>query len=87
MWLKKIVQKYGIDVPLYIVTGWDNASVPENEVIPFWGAYPEAPWNADIGKITRNAPTTSNRLISCARIICRKRIGAIIVEYVCFCVC
>ena len=55
LWLKKIVQKYGIDVPLYSVTGWDNASVPENEVIPFWGAYPEAPWNADIGKITRNA--------------------------------
>ena len=54
LWLKRTVQKYGIDVPLYSVTGWDNASVPGNEVIPFWGAYPEAPWNPDIAKITRN---------------------------------
>ena len=55
LWLKRTVQKYGIDVPLYSVTGWDNASVPENEVIPFWGAYPEAPWNSDIEKITQNS--------------------------------
>ena len=54
LWLKKTVQKYGIDVPLYSVTGWDNASVPEDEVIPFWGAYPEAPWNSDLEKITKN---------------------------------
>ena len=54
LWLKKIAQKYGIDVPVYSVTGWDNASVPENEVIPFWGAYPGAPWNSDIEKITQN---------------------------------
>ena len=54
LWLKKTVRKYGIDVPLYTVTGWDNASVPENEVIPLWGAYPEAPWNSDLEKIIRN---------------------------------
>ena len=54
LWLKKTVQKYGIDVPLYTITGWDNASVPENEVIPLWGAYPEAPWNSDLEKIIRN---------------------------------
>jgi hypothetical protein len=54
LWLKKTVKKYGIDVPLYTVTGWDNASVPENEVIPLWGAYPEAPWNSDLEKIIRN---------------------------------
>lgn len=54
LWLKKTVQKYGIDVPIYSVTGWDNASVPKDEVIPFWGAYPEAPWNSDLEKITKN---------------------------------
>jgi hypothetical protein len=54
LWLKKTAQKDGIDVPLYTVTGWDNASVPENDVIPLWGSYPEAPWNADLEKITRN---------------------------------
>jgi hypothetical protein len=54
LWLKNTARKYGIDVPLYTVTGWDNASVPENEVIPLWGAYPGAPWNSDIEKITQN---------------------------------
>jgi beta-galactosidase len=54
LWLKNTARKYGIDVPLYTVTGWDNASVPENEVIPLWGAYPEAPWNSDIEKIIKN---------------------------------
>ncbi|MGC1391986.1 MAG: beta-galactosidase [Bacteroidales bacterium] len=54
LWLKNTARKYGIDVPLYTVTGWDNASVPENEVIPLWGAYPGAPWNSDIEKITKN---------------------------------
>ena len=54
LWLKKTVQKYGIDVPVYSVTGWDNASIPENEVIPFWGAYPGAPWNSDTEKIIKN---------------------------------
>ena len=54
LWLKNTARKYGIDVPLYTVTGWDNASVPENEVIPLLGAYPGAPWNSDIEKITQN---------------------------------
>jgi acetyl esterase/lipase len=54
LWLKKTVLKYGIDVPLYTVTGWGNASVPENEVIPLFGAYPGAPWNSDLEKIKRN---------------------------------
>lgn len=48
LWLKQMAMKYGIDVPLYTVTGWGNASIPEDEVIPLWGAYPEAPWQSDI---------------------------------------
>lgn len=44
LWLKKTAQKYGIDVPMYTVTGWDNGSVPAYEVIPLWGAYPDEPW-------------------------------------------
>ncbi len=54
LWLKKTAQKYGIDVPMYTVTGWGNAAVPAREVIPLWGAYPSAPWNSDIEKITKN---------------------------------
>lgn len=48
LWLKQTAMKYGIDVPLYTVTGWGNASVPQDEVIPLWGAYPEAPWQSDL---------------------------------------
>ena len=44
LWLKKTALKYGIDVPLYTVTGWGNASVPQDEVIPLFGGYPEEPW-------------------------------------------
>lgn len=44
LWLKKTANKYGIDVPLYTVTGWGNASVPQDEVIPLFGGYPEEPW-------------------------------------------
>ena len=54
MALKTLALKYGMDVPMYTVTGWRNASVPENEVIPLWGGYPAAPWNTDLNKITSN---------------------------------
>lgn len=54
LWLKHTAMKYGMDVPLYTVTGWKNASVPENEVIPLWGGYPAAPWNSDVKKIETN---------------------------------
>lgn len=54
MWLKETALKYGIDVPMYTITGWRNTSLPEGEVIPLWGGYPAAPWNTDIKPITRN---------------------------------
>lgn len=53
-WLKQTALDAGIDVPLYTVTGWGNASVPPDEVIPLFGGYPGAPWNSDLKKITRN---------------------------------
>jgi hypothetical protein len=52
-WLKQMALKYGMDVPLYTVTGWGNGSIPKNEVIPLWGGYPDESWAPDIGKITR----------------------------------
>jgi hypothetical protein len=47
-WLKQVVRKLGVDVPLYTVTGWRHASVPQDEVIPLWGGYPAAPWATNI---------------------------------------
>lgn len=55
LWLKETARKYGFDVPLYTVTGWQNGSVPPYEVIPLWGAYPDAPW-AD--NLRRNEDTS-----------------------------
>ncbi len=44
--LKRLARESGLDVPLYFVTGWDNAAVPDRAVIPFYGGYPDAPWDA-----------------------------------------
>ena len=50
--LKKIAISSGLDVPLYIITGWDNAVVPPNAVIPVYGGYPDAPWDNSIAKLS-----------------------------------
>ncbi|HEY5408347.1 MAG TPA: beta-galactosidase [Ginsengibacter sp.] len=52
MWLKNTALKYGMDVPMYSVTGWGDGSVPPKEVIPLWGGYPDEPWDFNIEKIT-----------------------------------
>ncbi len=50
--LKKIAIASGLDVPLYTVTGWDNAVVPQRAVLPvFGGGYPDAPWDGSITKL------------------------------------
>lgn len=50
--LKKIALASGLDVPLYFVTGWDNAVVPRGAVIPIYGGgYPDAPWDGSIRKL------------------------------------
>jgi beta-galactosidase len=42
--LKTMAREAGLDVPLYTVTGWDNAVVPSREFLPVYGGYPAAPW-------------------------------------------
>ena len=50
--LKKIALENGLDVPLYFVTGWDNAVVPRGAVLPIYGGgYPDAPWDGSIRKL------------------------------------
>jgi beta-galactosidase len=50
--LKKIAIVSGLGVPLYVITGWDNAAVPPRAVIPVYGGgYPDAPWDGSIGKL------------------------------------
>ena len=49
--LKNLAIKNGLDVPLYTVTGWDNAVVPRGEVLPVFGGYPDAPWDASLTEL------------------------------------
>ena len=50
--LKQMAVASGLDVPLYFVTGWDNAVIPARAVIPVYGGgYPDAPWDGSINKL------------------------------------
>ncbi len=49
--LKRIALASGLDVPLYLITGWDNAVVPPRAVIPVYGGYSDAPWDSSIAKL------------------------------------
>jgi beta-galactosidase len=50
--LKQIAQASGLNVPLYVVTGWDNAVIPPRAVLPIYGGgYPDEPWDSSIVKL------------------------------------
>jgi hypothetical protein len=50
--LKQMAVASGLDVPLYFVTGWDNAVIPARAVIPVYGGgYPDAPWDNSLNKL------------------------------------
>lgn len=53
LWLKKEAVALGMDVPMYTVTGWGNASIPENEVVPLYGGYPTAPWATHLNSLDK----------------------------------
>ena len=52
--LKKLAIRSGLDVPFYTVTGWDNSVVPKGEVLPVFGGYPDAPWDASTSALPPN---------------------------------
>lgn len=43
--LRRMAQEAGIDPPLWTATGWGGARLPEGEVLPVFGGYPEASWD------------------------------------------
>lgn len=56
--LKNIAIECGIVAPIYTVTGWNSvtgARIPVYEVLPVFGGYCDAPWEADLKRI---APST-----------------------------
>jgi beta-galactosidase len=52
--LKRIAVAAGLDVPFYSVTGWDRATIPEGAVLPVFGGYPDAPWDASLKSLPPN---------------------------------
>ncbi len=55
LWLKETARKHGIDVPMYTITGWGNVSLPQDEVIPLFGGYPEEPWVTNLKPLKENS--------------------------------
>ncbi|MEK7271082.1 MAG: beta-galactosidase, partial [Planctomycetota bacterium] len=53
--LKRMAREAALDVPLYTMTGWGPAQVPEDEVIPVFGGYPDAPWDRHVDEWSRSA--------------------------------
>ena len=49
--LKEMARNAGLRVPFYTVTGWDGAAIPHGDVLPVYGGYPDAPWDASIQKL------------------------------------
>jgi beta-galactosidase len=53
--LKHLARQVGIDVPLYTMTGWGPAQVPQDEVIPLFGGYPDAFWDRQVDGWSRGS--------------------------------
>jgi hypothetical protein len=51
MTLKNMAIEIGFDVPLYTVTGWKDASIPQDEFIPVWNGYADLPWELHTDKL------------------------------------
>ena len=52
--LKELALNIGFQAPIYTVTGWNSAygaKIPVDDVIPVFGAYPEAPWADSIEQL------------------------------------
>ncbi|MDT3403384.1 beta-galactosidase [Mucilaginibacter terrae] len=61
--LKKMAIKAGMDVPFYTATGWPGSNLKQDELVPVWGAYPEAPWD----KKTTQLALSENYIFSTLR--------------------
>jgi hypothetical protein len=53
--LKGLAREAGLDVPLYTMTGWGPAKVPDGEVIPVFGGYPDAFWDRQVEDWSRSS--------------------------------
>ena len=49
--LKEMALRAGLDVPLYTITGWDNAVIPPRAFVPVYGGYPDEPWSGSLREL------------------------------------
>lgn len=49
--LKKLAIEAGLQVPIYSVTGWDNAVIPKGAVVAMYGGYPDGPWLSGVNPL------------------------------------
>lgn len=42
--LREIARATGLDAPFFTVTGWDNAVIPQRDIIPVFGGYADGFW-------------------------------------------
>jgi len=42
--LKNLAREFGVDVPFYTMTGWDNVDIPDKGLLPLFGSYSIAFW-------------------------------------------
>src|SRR5699024_5136159 len=67
--LKKMLQDIGFNVPFYTSTGWGGGVVVDNETIPVFGGYVDAPWHPHTEELPANeifvfAPYCNDSLIA-----------------------
>lgn len=63
--LKEIALEIGIDAPIFTVTGWNSANgakIPVDEVVPVFGGYAEAPWEAHTNPLPPSPHYFFNRM-------------------------
>lgn len=58
--LKRMLLEVGFDVPYYTATAWGGAVVLENETLPVFGGYVDAPWSYSPSEL----PANENFLVS-----------------------
>ncbi|NMO98061.1 beta-galactosidase [Paenibacillus lemnae] len=46
--LKELAEEVGLDAPMYTSTGWGNAPILEDEILPLYGGYAYTPWSVSV---------------------------------------
>ena len=52
--LKRLAIAAGIEVPFYVCTGWPGFMRGQKELLPLFGAYPDAPWDKSTRKLVQD---------------------------------